>query len=47
VFLNGIKYVFSEGREKMQDDERLGCPVTVKTDGNVEKCAFLYKTITV
>jgi ribosomal protein S14 len=28
---------FQEGREEVEDDERLGCPSTSTTDGNVEK----------
>jgi len=28
---------FSEGRESLQDDDRLGCPCTAVTNDNIEK----------
>ena len=35
-FLSGFKR-FKEGREKIGDDQRPGCPSTSKTNANIEK----------
>jgi hypothetical protein len=34
---------FSEGREDVKDDEQPGCPVTIKTNDNVEKVRTLVR----
>jgi hypothetical protein len=42
VFLNGIKGPYKE-ENRWKDDERLGLPVRVKCNNNVEKARTLMK----